>query len=188
MQVRRTQGKKPFGSGVIKNISWRQHTRIKIVLQSVNQDFLQVLQEPLVIFQVVLKALVRWHFTFKALKRAQILIWRKFLSLKHGVNLKSYVNKSKYLRFPIRAMCNSILFISKLSSLTVGFLVRNGFCGSWWACHRILITSPRSSLLPLIQGNRLCWMFNAHATFEIQPRTCMKTTWFASYFVNCKLW
>jgi len=35
--------------------------------------------------------------------------------------------KSNYVRLPIGTMYNSNLFISKLSSVTVGFLVRNGF-------------------------------------------------------------
>ena len=42
------------------------------------------------------------------------------------------------MRFPFKTIYNSVLFISKLSSVTVGFLVRNGFGVSWKACHRNL--------------------------------------------------
>jgi len=44
------------------------------------------------------------------------------ISPKHCVNLKNRINKSKNVHFPIRGIHNSILFISKLSSVTVGFL------------------------------------------------------------------
>jgi len=40
---------------------------------------------------------------------------------------KNHRNKREKVRFPIRTMHNSIVFISKLSSVTVGFLVKNGF-------------------------------------------------------------
>jgi len=52
------------------------------------------------------------------------------------VNLKKHVKKSKNERFTIRTMYNSILIISKLSSVTVGFLVKNRFGMSWKGCHR----------------------------------------------------
>jgi len=52
---------------------------------------------------------------------------RQFLSLKHSVNLKNHIYKSKNVRSPTGTMYNSTLFISKLSLVTVGFLVRNGF-------------------------------------------------------------
>jgi len=78
-------------------------------------------------------------YLFSGLKGAKVLFCRKFKSLKHSVNLKTEkknIYRSKYMRFTVRTMYNSILFISKLSSLTVGFVVRKGFGVCWRACHR----------------------------------------------------
>jgi len=75
-------------------------------------------------------------YLFSSLKRAYLLFLGNVWSLKHSVNLKNHINKSMNVCFPKRAMCNSILFISKLSSATVEFPVQNGFGVSWKGCHR----------------------------------------------------
>jgi len=43
------------------------------------------------------------------------------------VNVKKHMSNIKNVCLPIRTMFDSTLFTSKLSFVTVGFLVRNGF-------------------------------------------------------------
>ena len=47
-------------------------------------------------------------------------------------------NQSRSVRFPMRTLQNSMLFISKTNSVTKGFLVRNGLGVSWRECQRNL--------------------------------------------------
>jgi len=72
------------------------------------------------------------------LEKSLSFVLRKLWSLKHSANVKkSHKQECAYVRFAIRTMYNLIVFISKLSSVTVGFLVKNAFGVSWKGCLTI---------------------------------------------------
>jgi len=81
-----------------------------------------------------------FHFfsLFSSMKSDKVLFLRNFESLKQRKPKKNDINKSKNARFPKRKMYTLMLFISKLSSVTVGFLVKNGFGVSSKRCYKIL--------------------------------------------------
>ena len=78
----------------------------------------------IVVIQSVTPHILFVLFVF-LLEKSLGFVFREIL-IKHSVNLKK-TPKNKDVPFPIRTMYNSILFTSKLSSVTVGFLVKIGF-------------------------------------------------------------